>query len=88
MNTLKLQDLLPNMVYVIMFFDGETPINKQIDLKTILYTGLSESYDYEYLYAIRDNMENILQMLPGQHQTMSFNRDESQLSKGLIGRIR
>lgn len=88
MNTLKLQDLLPNMVYVIMFFDGETPINKQIDLKTILYTGLSESYDYEYLYAIRDNMENILQMLPGQHQTMSFNRDEPQLSKGLIGRIR
>jgi hypothetical protein len=70
--------------YVIAFIEGEAAVNDTLSLEQIYNTGKS---DWEYLYAIQDKIDYILDLKVGERLEMNFNRDNTD-SRGLIKRIK
>lgn len=70
--------------YIATWIEGADSATEHFDLSDIIEEN---KIDYEYLYAIRDDLDKILDLKEGQIIHFQFNRDNKD-SQGVIKRIK
>lgn len=70
--------------FLCTWIEGSDTTNERLNLSDIFKEGKN---DWEYLYAIRNNIDIILDLKEGESKPMKFNRDNRD-SWGFIKRIK
>ena len=79
---------MSNRKYIVAFIEGKAAFTQEIPLERILPIGRkvsSNDNDFEWIYAMQSDIDDILDLKIGEHCYMSFNRDQS--VPGVIRRI-
>lgn len=71
-------------IYLIAYIEDDIATTDTISLERIL---MEQENEFEYIYALNENIDSILDLKAGERFQMNFNRDNSD-SAGFIKRVR
>jgi len=73
-------------VFEILFFEGGQSIHLEVELNE-LFSDTSNEDNFEYVYAMQDSIDDILDLRVNDTMYFQFNRDDVN-TKGVIRRIK
>lgn len=77
-----------NQIFAVVFIEGDSVYsNPCVWLSDLLYNNDNEENEYEWQYAVCENMTEIIGLKVGERVQMKFNRDNPD-SDGFIKRIK